>query len=425
MMPKHNILSNKLINDIIKNPPPNNKDYNDGQGLKLRVKEGKRFSWLFVYQKKYKRIRIGLGSLKHVSLTQARKKAQQFLKLQADGIDPAEHIAKEKTAAIAKIKKSKTFKEVSEEYLDRNVNCNAAITVKGKRSKLKNHVYPAIGDKAVCDINMDHIHCVLDKFWREKPSTAKRTQELMENIFNFAKVKKYYDNDNPAQWHGVLEHLFQSVDLIAPQVRHRSFNWHESPGFMNLLTQSYNEIHPSLKVSKIGFVCLQLLFLCVARSAEIRNGEWSEIDWDQRLWIIPADRMKKRKKHVVYLSNQSFKILKQLEANKTHHQYIFPGPLTDKPQQSKAMIDALKEINMYQKTTVHGLRSCFKSWVDHQTNLKWDYLKQKDVRELCQARQIENKTQNSYTQDEHGMFLAQERRILTQHWADFIMPEGN
>tara|TARA_R110002012_G_scaffold4286_3_gene19780 strand:+ start:5922 stop:7193 length:1272 start_codon:yes stop_codon:yes gene_type:complete len=422
---QYNILSNKLINDIIKNPPSNNKDYNDGQGLRLRVKEGKRFSWIFVYKKNYKRIRIGLGSLRHVSLIEARNKAQKLSKLQADGIDPADHIAKAKTAANAKIKNSKTLKEISEKYLITNIRGNGTTTISGKRGKLYKHVYPVIGDKLVCDINRNHIQSVLNPIWYKIPSTAKRIQELLENIFNFAKVNSYYTGDNPAQWTGVLSQLYQTPEKIRPHKRHRSIAWDESPQLMVKIIKHYEECHNSIKQNKINFKCLQLTFLSACRSVEIREGQWAEIDWNQRLWIIPADRMKKRKKHVVYLSNQSFKILKELEANKTHHQYIFPGPLTEKPQQPKAMIDALKEINMYQKTTVHGLRSCFKSWVDHQTNLKWDYLKQKDVRELCQARQIENKTQNSYSQDEHGMFLAQERRILTQHWADFIMPEGN
>ena len=104
---------------------------------------------------------------------------------------------------------------------------------------------------------------------------------------------------------------------------------------------------------------LRFTILTAARTGDTRFAVWDEIDFDEKIWTIPGERMKAEKEHRVPLSSEALKILKA-QKKKRKNNFIFQGPLKDKAFSENAMLTVLKDMNLKGKAIVHGFRSTFK-----------------------------------------------------------------
>ena len=418
-----NRLNNKTI-ALITQSVDITKDFSDGNNLILRAKSGN-FTWVYRYKKNGQTRRLGLGRFHNVTLKRARIKAQELNTLRATGVDLRIHLHEKKTAQRKDRLNTKTVQQVCLEFLEKNIARNCKRTLDGKSSKLRNYVYPHLGKQLIADVKILHIQQVLNPIWQRIPSSAKTLQRLLERVFAYAKIQGYYQHENPAVWQNQLDQVLPIASSLYVEKRHRSCNWTETPQLMADIVRYYDNLDIKLRYENSSLECLQFLLLNVSRSVEARGATWTEIDWENETWTIPKNRLKTRRQdHVVYLSKQSMKLLHCVKASNYNPVYVFPATYKNVIMQANRLTMALKHIHWHKKTSVHGLRSCFKTWVDHQRDFEWDYQRQKDIRELCLSHTIESKVENSYTQDESGQYLAEDRRILTQRWADFIMPEG-
>lgn len=118
------------------------------------------------------------------------------------------------------------------------------------------------------------------------------------------------------------------------------------------------------QASSIAARALEFLILTAARTGEIRFMEWSEIDFDTKVWTIPAVRMKMEREHRVPLSSRVIELLEDQQG--LHSRWVFPGEWLDRPMSNMTMLKLLRALKT--GATVHGMRSSFRTWCGERTN---------------------------------------------------------
>jgi integrase len=386
--------------------------YGDGHGLYLQVSSFGTKAWIFRYMVDGQARKMGLGPLHTVSLAEARKRAAEArLKLQ-DGIDPiaerdSARDARKAAAAEAKaaVARRKTFKECADAYIAdnevgwRNAKHAAQWNATFNETKRGQTRYPAItvpiNDLPVSEIDTALVLKVLKPIWREKPETAKRVRGRIEQVLAAAKVEGYRTGENPARWRGHLDKLLPQPAKLAPVQHHKAIPYVELPAFMAELRG-----RPGISARALEFTILN-----VARTSEAIGAKWEEFDLREKVWTIPATRMKAGDEHRVPLSDRATRILASLPRDA---EFVFPGGRKGKPLSNMAMLELMREMRG-KGATVHGLRSTFRDWAGDRTNYP------REVAEAALAHAVGDKTERAYRR---GDALERRRRLMAD-WAAY------
>jgi len=367
-------------------------------GLYLQILGGSR-AWVlrFVLPERRLRRRMGLGAYPAVTLAQARERAREAHTLVDQGIDPIQ--ARRDVVRQAARKKSISFKDACAEYI-------AAREDEWKNSKhrqqwentLATYAAPVLGQMLVSEIETPHIIKVLDGIWRKKTETAVRVRGRIEQVLDWAKVYHYRDGENPARWRGHLDHLLPSPAKIAKVRHHPAVPVADAPAVIVRI----------LAAPGTAAKALRFQILTAARSGEVRGATWAEMDLEQRLWTIPAARMKAGRIHRVPLSRQAIELLKSMPSIEDCD-YIFPS-MKYTMLSDMALTAVMRRLKL--EAVPHGWRSTFRDWASETTNYPNELL------EMALAHAIEDKTEAAYRR---GDLLAK-RASLMQEWADYCLP---
>ena len=374
-------------------------------GLNLQVAKGLSGfvkSWVFRYTSPItgKRRELGLGSLRNISLAEARDKAAATAKTVHSGIDPKDERDKQRSQRRVVQPKLMTFEEAAKQ-------CIAALQHEWKNDKhkhqwfatLQTYAFPSIGNLSPDQVTTDLILEVLDPIWTTKTTTATRLRQRIETVMDWAKAKKLYSGDNPASLKGGLGQLLPKANKIA-KVKHQP-------------SLPYVQIHSFLQGlrSKKGVSpkALEFLILTATRSGDILGAKWSEIDEGSKVWTIPAERMKAGREHRVPLSPQAMVIITEMK--KAYQcEYIFPGPTGKKGMSNGALLALMKGMPAYATYVPHGFRSTFRDWAAETTSFANETL------ELALAHSIRDKTEAAYRR----LDQIDKRAKLMEQWADYI-----
>jgi integrase len=262
---------------------------------------------------------------------------------------------------------------------------------------LERYVYPILGDCDVRTITTENVIAVLSPIWTEKPETASRVRQRIEATLDYASAVGARQDANPARWRGHLDHLLARPSKIRSVVHHSALDWRKMPDLMAELAEREG----------YGARALTFAILTAARSGEVRGATWSEIDYKDKIWIIPPARMKANKEHRVPLSELA---LAQLGEAKAPGSLIFPGGRRpENPMSDMTLAAVLKRIGK-DKITVHGFRSSFRDWAGETTNFL------REVIETALAHRLKDKAEAAYARGD----LLHKRRALMQAWADFL-----
>lgn len=371
----------------------------DGDGLYLQISASGAKSWIFRYRIEGKLRDHGLGSLKTLSLAEARDAALECRKLRLSGLDPIEAKMKLRVSAQLEAAKSITFKDCVERYIEAHKAAWKDSRHKGKWGRsLVLYAYPIFGDLPVGQIDANLVFNAIDPIWRDKNETASRVRGRIETVLDWAKVRGYRTGENPARWKGNLSHLLPARDKIAKVHHLNSLPYADMPKFWKDLSKRDTPASSMLRFT----------ILTAARTGDCRFAVWDEIDFDENIWTIPDDRMKSGKEHRVPLSPQAVKVLKEQKKKRTND-FIFPGPSNDKAFSENAMLSVIDDMGFKGKITVHGFRSTFKVWASEQTNYP------NEVSEFALAHVQGNKVQEAYKRTD----LLDKRRPLMGEWAKY------
>lgn len=374
--------------------------YGDGAGLWLQVSPTGSKSWIFRFTIAGKQREMGLGSLHTVSLAQARSKAKDCRHALHEGNDPLELRRSATVAAALNRARMMTFDQCAAAYIaaHRGTWSNPKHASQWENT-LATYASPIIGALPVAEVDTPLVVKVLNPIWQTKTETATRLRGRIENILDWAAVSKYRTGENPARWRGHLENVLANPNKIAPVVHHPALPWQEIGSFMVEL-----RTRPGTAAR-----ALELLILTGLRSGSVRGARWDEIDFDSRVWTVPADRMKSKQEFRVPLSSAALALLGSLPRT---GELVFPGRKADSPQSDMTLTAVLRRMER-EDISVHGFRSTFRDWCSESLANSFPH----EVVEQALAHTLPNKVEAAYRR---GDLLAK-RALLMQAWADYCM----
>jgi integrase len=384
-------LTAKRIARLLKRPGR----YLDGHGLVLQVVNPNNASWLLRYQRDGRERWMGLGPLHTVGLADARIRARTARLQLLDGIDPLKAKKDAKEAAKLAAARTLTFTEAAETYFrTHEAEWRSVKHAQQWIGSLRTYAYPVLGRMDVAAITKMDVLRVVEPLWADKTVTADRTRNRIETVLNWCIVRGHREGENPARWRGYLEHALPAPSRIAKPQNLAALPYVELPEFMKALRQR----------DGVAARALEFTVLTAARTGETRGAQWSEIDIKNRLWTIPAERMKAGREHRVSLSPQVIALLQALPKEKDNP-FVFIGARAG-GLSHPSLGRVLNRMGRSDITT-HGFRSAFSTWAHERTKHSNHTI------EICLAHSVGNKTEKSY---QRGDLLAK-RRQLMQAWA--------
>lgn len=381
--------------------------YADGGGLYLKVETTGAKRWVYVFQWQKKRAEMGLGSLQDVDLKAARDLRDEARKHVAAGRNPIEERRREREEAAARATaedQRQTFSQWAEE---------AAPAVGPKAVKARKAwvamMQVKVGElakMAPVDIQTEHVLRALKPYWISRPESGKRMRQRIERVLDAAYSKGLITGpwQNPARLKGHLENL---LERRAQVVKHRTaLPYADAPKFMADLRQ----------VDRLSARALELCVLTAVRNLEARGAQWSEIDWDAKLWTIPAERMKGeeglKREHRVPLTPAAIAVLDAVKPlDGKLEGFIFPCRRSKTGMFSEnALQNVVNDMGLKGQATVHGFRSTFRDWAGDSTNF------QREVIEAALAHKIEDDTERAYRRSDALL----KRTKLMEAWTGYL-----
>lgn len=386
-----------LTNIKIQNAKPRDKPYKmfDSGGLFLFVLKSGNKVWRFKFHFNKKEQLIVIGSYPAISLADARKKRDEYRILLAEGVNPAEAKKQKKNPV------GKTFKEVAIEWIEfksipDTKRCWKPTHLDAVLKSLEKEVFLTIGDKVISTITVDDIDLIIDPIVRRGAlDVAERALSRISAVFRYA-LHKGYASNNPA--------LGKNEFMPSRKVQHMAhLSLDQLPMFLFDLENYQGD-----------FVCksaVRFTLLTHVRTNEIRFSEWEEIDLDNALWSIPAERMKMNIAQTVPLSTQAVEILQGLKPITGRSKFVFASLLgTGKPISENGMLSVIYRMGYKGKTTVHGFRGTFSTIANEKLKFR------PDVVEASLAHKVKDPVREAYN---HATYL-EERKANSQVWADYL-----
>ena len=384
--------------------------HHDGGGLYLQVRKGSgdsiTRSWVFRYMLDGKARNMGLGPLKDLGLASAREKAAQARRQLLDGIDPVDERKRQRIARKVAQATAITFRQAAQKYVAaQEVGWRSAKHGKQWTATLENYAYPIFGDLPVEAIDVGLVMEAIEPIWASKTETASRLRGRIESVLDWAKARGYRDGENPARWKGHLDKTLTSpakAKRNAREARGKSEHFDalpyaKTPEFMVSLRQQAGEAARALEFT----------ILTAARTSEVIGARWREINIAERVWTLPAERMKAGKEHRVPLSNR---VLAKLGEAGDPDAFVFGR--SGQPLSNMAMLKLLQRMKLRTVNggiTVHGFRSTFMDWATEQTNF------QAEMRDLALAHTVTDKVEAAYRRGD----MFERRREMMSAWAQW------
>lgn len=371
-------------------PLEKKKRYSDEKGLYLEVTPaGGRF-WRLKYRFNGRESTLTIGSYPEISLAQARRARDEARIQLYSNIDPNAV----KNERLQQINENILFKSLAMEWMEDRKAVIKETTYLRDLSVFEKDLFPALGEMPIDQIKgKDVLACAKKIEERGAQEMAKRSIPLAGRIFRFAIRKGIIENDP-------TPHLQEA--LKPRKVKHMArLDISEFPPFLERMDRYHG--NPIIKTA------IQLMTLTFVRTAELRMMEWDEIDFETKLWRIPANKMKMAQPHIVPLSKQAIELLEGLRPLTGNKQYVFYNHSTAKPMSSNALLCVIRTMGYNGKMTGHGFRGLASTTLHEQGYMH-------DAIEIQLAHRVGNAVSQAYNHAQHLEY----RTKMMQEWSDFI-----
>lgn len=362
--------------------------YCDGRGLYLEVQPSGSRSWVLRIQYQGVRRDLGLGSLRDVSLVDARIAASEMRRKIRSGIDPtAERRAARRSTPSFESAARACYETLKAGWKDSRQKIWIA--------SLERHAFPMIGSRPIDTVDALAVRDVLEPIWLKVPDTANRVLQRINAVLDFAHIKGWVTK----------EVSLRSVRKGLPRQNntgghYAAMPYQDAPAFI----QAVAAMPPSR-----GRDALQLTIYTAVRSNETRLAVWSEFDLDKAVWSIPAERMKMKVAHAIPLSKPAVTLLRRLQENRADDDVLLFSTNGVKPISDMTMSKVLRDMKI-EDVTVHGFRSAFTDWSSEMTDFP------KEVADRALAHKIPDRVEAAYRRTD----FFDKRRKLMQAWADYL-----
>ena len=367
----------------------------DSEGLYLLIHPTGAKYWRIKYRVHKKEKRMALGVYPEVSLLKAREARFKIKQQLKNGHDP--FLVKLEEQQTAAIKSAVTFRTIAEEWHANSAgqwDPRYAATV---LHRLKKYVFDEIGDYPIHLLTPAIVLACLRKIEKTAPDMARRIKQLISQVIKYAMPIVHLDKD-----------VTYGLEVSLKKYKKGHFKSISVDEFGDLLMAIYNH---KVRMYRQTYLAIQLMLLTFVRTSELLQAEWSEINLETAMWVIPEDRMKKDKAHLVPLSRQAVEVLAELKEINGRKKYVFPGISRLKPTMSiGTILVALKRMGYKDRMTGHGFRSLALGVLKEKLGYKHDIAD----RQLAHVRQSGN--DRAYDRAE---FIT-ERTEMMQKYADYI-----
>lgn len=368
----------------------------DSQGLLLVIQPNGSKLWRFKYRFLDKQKTLHLGGWPQVSLADARVRRDEAKRKIAEGLDPA--LEKKRARIAAKYAAANTFEDVAKEWL---VKCErdglAPVTVDKIRWLLAK-AYPIIGTIPISQITPHEALAVLRKVEATGAfESARRMRSVLSRVFRYGVATVRCDKDVAADLRGAI---------ASPKVKH--FAAITKPSEVGALLRAID----GYSGHKVTVMAMRLSPHVLLRPGELRQAEWADIDFEEAIWFIPAERMKMRRPHRVPLSRQVIDMLRELHEHTHWWKYLFPClGKPRKPMSENAVNQGLRKLGYTSdQMTAHGFRAMAATLLNEKG--EWN----PDAIERQLAHVDTNQARRAYARGEYW----DERVQMMQSWSDYL-----
>ena len=390
-------ITKPLTNTEVKQAKPKDKEYNlvDGNGLALRVKPNGSKLWVFIYSRPYtkKRTSLSFGSFPPLSLAYARAKREDARKLLANDIDPKEY--RDEQERLKELKQNNTLEHIAAKWLDVKKSNISADHANDTWRSLELHIFPDLGKVPIHKISAIKAIEIIE------PIAAKGSLET---------VKRLCQRLNEIMIYSVNTGILENNPLAGIS---KAFKAPEKKNLPTLKPEQLPTLMMALATASIKITTRCLIewqLHTMVRPSEAAGARWDEIDFDNALWNIPAERMKKKKPHTIPLTEQSLTLLDVMKDLSHNSEFIFPSDRDPrKPTNSQTANTALKRMGFHKQLVAHGLRSLASTILNEQG---FD----PDVIEAALAHVGKNEVRNAYNRAEY----IERRKPVMSWWSEYI-----
>lgn len=389
------------------------------RGLYVRLSPSGSITWLFRYKLSGKARQMAIGPYPAISLSAARDTAREAYAIVKAGRDPVDVKSKAETKRV-------TFADYAEEYLkDRQDTFKTEKFARQWASTVRRYAVPHIGRLDMNAIDESHIQKMLYPIWNEKRETAGRVLQRVGAIIGAAIDDGHRDRDrlNPCR---ADAHAAWKKRMSKTRTGHAGRRGH----------------HPAVQVSQVadwfaalrekegmGARVVEFVALTAVRHGEVRTAKWADVDFEKRVWTIPAENTKmsfdpNRQPHRVPLSNEAVQLLESIERREGVN-LVFPSPrdkIFNDDTPGKVMRD-LHNSNVRngglgwvdgikgERAVPHGLRSTVRQWAAEVGKVQFE------VAEAVLAHAVGGTVSLAY---QRGNYFDERVKVM-QQWADFLM----
>lgn len=389
------------LNDTrIRNAKPKAQAYklSDGGGMYLLIAPSGACYWRMDYRFAGKRRTLALGVYPIVTLSEARARREAARVGLSKDVDPS--VVKKAAKRVAKLSGEHSFQAIAREWISNRRNKLASRYCALLISRLEADIFPQIGSRPIAEVDAPELLDALRKVEKRGAiETALRLRQVCGQVFRYAVATGRAKHDPSADLRGALKSPGRPRG-------HKAMPLNEVPNFLSALATYQGE--PQTRLA------LQLMVLTFARTTELRAARWVEfenLDGDEPLWRIPAERTKMKREHIVPLSPQAVVVLYELRAlsGSGANPFLFPSPAREGHMSNNTMLFALYRMGYHSRATVHGFRA-MASTAFNEMGFR------PDVIERQLAHQERNAVRAAYNRAEYIV----ERRAMMTHWADHL-----
>lgn len=386
-----------LTNTEVLQAKPKAKEYNlsDGHGLMLRVKTNGSKLWLFNYTQPYtkRRKNLSFGIFPEVTLAVARQKRLQARELLANNTDPKEH--RDNLQKSIEQEHQNTLIKIATHWFEiKKTKVTNDYGIDLWRS-LENHIFPKLGDYPFSKLTAPSVIEVL------KPIAAKGSLETVKRLCQRLNEIATYAVNTGVIFSNPLSGISHAFEAPKKQL------------MATIKPEELSDLMKALNTASIKLITRYLIewqLHTMVRPSEAAGAKWDEIDLKAKIWIIPAERMKMKKEHIVPLSDQVLNLLETLKSISGHREFLFPADRNPKSHANAQTANmALKRMGYGGRLVSHGLRALASTTLNEQA---FDA----DLIEAALAHVDKNEVRRAYNRADY----LERRRPLMSWWSEYI-----
>ena len=368
----------------------------DTGGLYLEISPAGGRWWRLKYRFGGKEKRLSLGTYPDTGLKDARDKRDAARRLLASAVDPGEHRKAEKAAGADRAANS--FEVVAREWHAKQATVWSKVHSRNVLRRLVCDIFPWLGARPVADINAPELLETVRRLEsRGAVESAHRALQNCGQVFRYAIATGRALRDPSNDLRGALAPVKETHHAAIT-------NPAEVGGLLRAI-----DAYSGTVVTKCALRLAPLVFV---RPGELRKSEWSEINLDAAVWVIPAERMKTREPHMVPLSRQAVEILRELKPLTGRGRFVFPCARSPRrPMSDNAILAALRRMGFAKDEMIgHGFRAMARTILDEVLQVRPDFI------EHQLAHAVRDPNGRAYNRTAH----LSERSNMMQRWADYL-----